>query len=447
MHEVSLTAVPVTSQPVNTNVRGATPLKRRRGKCMSRRSGQTGHEEKSGKWYVVRFWMDVPGQEDRKLVRARICPISGPGALSATERLRKRKEIITASGADSVEHFEKVQARNYGLTFRGQADEWLRYMQTRKRKPVAPSTIETWRSCLNKWLNPYLGDMPLSTVDNDSIRELVSRMTDAGLSPKSINNYVQVVKAVVGSAKDRKTRKQLFPVAWDYEYLDMPMVKKSEQRRPTFTSETVTGIVAASKPKNQMLCVLCASTGLRIGEALGIDIRKHISPDCSTILVREKAWKGQIQSFLKTDNGAREVDLHPSVAAMLRTFIGNRTSGLLFCTRNGKPLSLSNILRRSLHPILEKLGQPKAGSHAFRRFRITWLRKNGAPRDLENFWTGHAPETVGDTYSRLRDDVEFRKRVTETVGLGFEIPACGCPIVPNVPKIAVGDVREVAVSC
>jgi len=447
MQELLLITPPVTSQPANANVCVATPLKRRRGKCMSRRSGQTGHEEKSGKWYVVRFWMDVPGQEDRRLVRVRICPISGPGALSATERLRKRKEVITASGADSVGHLEKVQAANYGVTFQEQANEWLTYMKTRKRKPVAPSTIETWQSCLNKWLNPYLGDMPLSVVDNDSVRELVSRMTDANLSPKSISNYVQVVMAVVGSAKDRKTRKRLYPVVWDYEYLDMPVVKKSEQHRPVFTGETVTRIVAATKPKNQMLYVLCASTGLRIGEALGINIGKHISPDCSTIVVREKAWKGQIQSFLKTDNGAREVDLHPSVAEMLRRFIGNRTSGLLFCTRNGKPLSLSNILRRSLHPLLEKLGQPKAGSHAFRRFRITWLRKNGVPRDLENFWTGHAPETVGDIYSKLKDDVEFRKTVAENAGLGFEIPASGCSIVPNVPKIAVGDVREVAVSC
>jgi integrase len=264
---------------------------------------------------------------------------------------------------------------------------------------------------------------------------------------ESFSNYIQVVKAVVGSAKDRKTRKQLYPVVWDYEYLDMPVVKKSEQRRPVFTSETVTGIVAAAKPKYRMLYVLCASTGLRIGEALGIDIGKHISPDCSTITVREKVWKGQIQYFLKTDNGAREVDLPASVAAMLRTFIGDRTSGLLFCSRNGNPLSLSNILRRSLHPLLKKMGKSKAGSHAFRRFRITWLRKNGVPRDLENFWTGHAPETVGDMYSKLRDDGEFRKTVVEKVGLGFEIPASSCQIVPNVPKIAVGDFQEVAVSC
>src|ERR1700748_1103592 len=35
----------------------ATPRKRRRGKCMSRRRGQNGHIVVSGKWYRVRFWI------------------------------------------------------------------------------------------------------------------------------------------------------------------------------------------------------------------------------------------------------------------------------------------------------------------------------------------------------------------------------------------------------
>ena len=79
----------------------------------------------------------------------------------------------------------------------------------------------------------------------------------------------------------------------------------------------------------------------------------------STIKVSQKAWRGKIQDFLKTKNGKREIDLHSSVAAMLKDFIGERNQGLLFQSRNGKPLSQSNILRRSLHPILVKLNQPR----------------------------------------------------------------------------------------
>src|SRR6266446_6101067 len=92
----------------------ATPEKRTGRKSMSRRSGQNGSIQQDGKWYVIRFWKDVAGQEKRQRVRERICPISGPGKLSAPERERKAKEVIAASGADSVEHFEKVVQSLHG---------------------------------------------------------------------------------------------------------------------------------------------------------------------------------------------------------------------------------------------------------------------------------------------------------------------------------------------
>ena len=66
--------------------------------------------------------MDVPGQEKRAYLSKPICPVSGPGALKKPERLKRRKEIIAASGADTEEHFNAVEVLNYGLTFRQQAE-------------------------------------------------------------------------------------------------------------------------------------------------------------------------------------------------------------------------------------------------------------------------------------------------------------------------------------
>jgi hypothetical protein len=58
-------------------------------------------------------------------------------------------------------------------------------------------------------------------------------------------------------------------------------------------------------------------------------------------------------------------------------------------SRKGKPLGQSNILRRSLHPVLEKLGIQRCGFHAFRRFRNTYLRNyTSCPNGLRNFWLG-----------------------------------------------------------
>lgn len=123
---------------------------------------------------------------------------------------------------------------------------------------------------------------------------------------------------------------------------------------------------------------------MRFGEALGIDI-KSISPDCTTINICQKAWRGQIHNYLKSESGKHEIDIHPTVAAMLKDFLGERDAGLLFCTRTGRQLSQQNILKRSLHPILTDLKQLKMGCHAFRRFRVTWLRKNLVPKDLIRF--------------------------------------------------------------
>src|ERR1700685_1599713 len=79
------------SVEVAVTVAQATPEKRTGRKSMSRRSGQNGCIQEDGNWYVVRFWKDVAGQEKRQRVRERICPISGPSKLSATERKRRAK--------------------------------------------------------------------------------------------------------------------------------------------------------------------------------------------------------------------------------------------------------------------------------------------------------------------------------------------------------------------
>jgi integrase len=420
---------------------------------MSRRSGQNGSIQQDGKWYVVRWWMDFECQEKRRRMRAKICPISGPGKLSASERERKAKVIIAASGADTVEHFDKVVRSSHGITFCEQATIWLNRMENRKRNPVAPSTLDNWESALRNWLNPNIGDMPLDSVNNLAMKHLVATMVATGeLGPKSIENYTQVVKMVVASAVNEQGE-ELHPRKWNAEFIDMPVVDKKKQKTPSFTGEVVTGIVRHATGLHRMLFIICAAAGLRIGEALGIKI-ENISPDCSIVLIKQKAWRGQIHERLKTPAGDRVIDLHPDVAAMLKEYIGTRQAGLLFCSKSGKQLWQSNILRRHLHPILKKLewkdaelGIDKAGSHAFRRFRNTYLRNyTSTPEGLYKFWMGHAGEGMSDLYDKIKNDVEFRKEVAARIGLGFELPSKEAVVGLNGPKIESQPVLEMAVS-
>jgi integrase len=408
------------SRDTADTVANATPEKRERGKSMARRSGQRGHIEKNGNWYVVRFWMDVPGQVKRKHMCERICTINGPGSLTKPERERRAREIIAESGADTPECLAKTAGVSSGLTFREQAAWWINHVQHRKRKPIAPATAESWQGCLDVWILPHLGDAPLSSVGNLALKGLVERMVKAGLSPKTINTYSQVVKSVVASAVNEEGE-QLYPRKWNHEFIDMPVVDKSKQNTPHFSSEVISGILASSQGHKQMFCALLAGTGLRAGEALGLEIDKHISEDFRTLRIRQKVRRAKLEHFLKTDAGRRDVDFCSALAVILRDFVGDRTSGYLFANKAGRCLSQTNLLRRGLHAALRKLEQPKAGFHAFRRYRLTWLRKNRLHADLERFWMGHENETVGDRYSKMKDDRAFRLEQAENVGLGFEL--------------------------
>ena len=197
-----------------------------------------------------------------------------------------------------------------------------------------------------------------------------------------------------------------------------------------------------------MLFILAGATGMRIGESLGLEIDKHFSNDLLTITINQKVRHCKVEPRLKTASAKRQVDLHPSIAELLRNFIGERTTGFLFQSRNGVPLSSSNIIRRHLHPALKELGYVnpctgthKAGNHAFRRYRNTYLRnETSCPKGLRDYWLGHTGDSMDDLYDRVKDDAGFRRKKAEEYGIGFNLPS----IVPNVPKIEEKDAARKA---
>lgn len=219
---------------------------------MSRRTGQKGHIERSGKWFVVRWWQDAPGQEKRSLRRARICPISGPGSMTKSERQRRASEIIAESGADTEEYFNRVVKPSQSEeTFRERAEIWFSNETSRKRKPVADSTKDWWRGCLDNWLIPNLGDLPVSAVNNGTVKPLIPIMREK-LSPKSIVSYVGVIKLVVASAVD-EDGEELYPRKWNAEFMDLPIVEKSKQNTPSFTSDVLTSLVRWKHRRERMI--------------------------------------------------------------------------------------------------------------------------------------------------------------------------------------------------
>jgi integrase len=303
----------------------------------------------------------------------------------------------------------------------------LRWAGTRDRKPIKDlSSIE---AALNKWILPAIGDKPLANVNNVTVKPLVDEMKKGKLSAKTVNEYVKYIKQVVASLRDGATGEPIHNRKWDNTVMDVPVVNRKQQRRPSLRANAIGQLVQKSEGDEQALYVLLGATGMRISEALAVQT-KHFVNDGRTIQVREQVDhdRPRIVTYLKTDAAYREIDLHPNVAEYLRAFISGK-DGLLFKTRNGTPHLHNNIEDRWLTERLKgmKLDEPGMGWHAFRRFRETRLRGERCQDDINVFWMGHQPETMSELYSHLFEEAEKRLAEAERVGVGFVVPAYVAP--------------------
>jgi len=402
---------------------------------MSRRSGQNGTVVIAGNWYRVRWRMDVEGQEKRINMSEKIAPVvfdrNGEPKLPSAEVERKASEIVEKSGANSEQHFNRVVLGE--VSFRDQAKTYVRWAITRDREPIRDSS--SIEAALNKWILPAIGDLPLGNVHNMTVKPLVTKMKKS-LSARTVNKYVEYIEQVVASLKDGKTGEPVHPRKWDAKEMDLPVLKSKEQRRPALKVNAVNKLVSESEGDEQALYVLLAATGMRISEALALE-SKHFVNNCRTIQVYQQVDRDhpRIVKYVKTDAGFREVDLCTAVGEYLQAFI-NHKDGLLFETRNGTPYLHNNLEQRWLTPRLEAMGIDERGMgfHAFRRFRKTWLRGKRVQEDINNFWMGHAPETMSETYSRLDLELDLRVAEAESMGVGFTVPPV--PIAPSCSKIS-----------
>lgn len=422
----------------------STPRRRpRKRKRLDARTGQDGTVYQVGRrqtdeWLpgspaYLRIYLDIPGQYERVKHNRPL------GKYATREQARRAADRwILANGVNNHEQLAAA-LQPTDVIFRAQAAWWLAELGSGRLKSrhkskrglrVRRTTLDAYRTAI-VYLNEKIGDKTLAAFDNAEMRELIAAMEaevkDNGeprFTPKTIVNYYLIAAAVFATAKDRKG-KLLFPRQWDLNYIGLPAVVKRGQNTPTVEAAEVETILAAAKERYRVLYALLAGSGLRVAEALGLEIGRHLSKDCSIVFVRQQRTKkgSGIEPYPKTDAGFRDVDLDPALALLLRNYIGNRRSGFLFETSGSLPLSPRNITRDSLHPILKRMGRESAGFHIFRRFREAILQMSEARTLLIDYWMGHASGEMSGRYGKqLLENIRWRQECVAKVGLGFTLP-------------------------
>ena len=337
--------------------------------------------------------------------------------------LKLRNEMHKAGVLDLAKVRERLSP---AATFRGQAAWWIEEMvdghivHAKTREPIDPNTINSYRNAVT-YLNQLIGDMPLASIDNPQAKTLIAEMKsergkdgERRFSEKTIVEYFRVLRKVIASALDGNFN----PVhhrSWNLAAIGLPRVNPRKQRRPTFTAKEMTTLLSKAEGQYRMIYFFCVVTGLRVSEAVAVEIDKHIEPDCSIVRVRQQREKraNRVKEHLKTESGCRDVDIHPDAALILRNFIGDRKCGFLFQSADGTILDPRSIGRNNLDLILKQMGRDQAGTlfNVFRRFREAVLQRSEARQILIDYWMGHSNPSMGDRYGKqLVEDVNYRQR-------------------------------------
>ena len=288
-----------------------------------------------------------------------LCPAEGEGKLDKAGLEKRKLEVLKAAGLTG----EMPEEMRQGIVFKDAGNNWLTQCMTRKRNPISSATAKGYSSYLAK-LDGLIGDVPLAQVTNKTAKTVVEKLSAESLSAKTITEIISVLKYVVASVLDENGG-QIYPRQWNHDFMDLPVIGK--QNQPTFTPEQVGKIISVAQGHYAVLYALLAGTGMRIGEALAIELGPQsdnattISKDCQTIFVRKSVF-GQTKQAPKTSAAIREIDVDPELGAYIKSYIGDRKEGWLFSSDSGKPLLQRNILRDSLHLI-------EVGREALQSFR------------------------------------------------------------------------------
>ena len=137
---------------------------------------------------------DATGQQ----VKRRIGPVRTPhepdGLTKSQAEGRLRDLIATVQAAAPVEHARTLAAA---------ASAWTAHLEATGAKA---STVRAYHAALDKWFLPALSTRSLDRITESDVEHAMARMRAAGLSDKTVRNYVGALRALFNFACDRRRR-------------------------------------------------------------------------------------------------------------------------------------------------------------------------------------------------------------------------------------------------
>lgn len=292
-------------------------------------------------------------------------------------------------------------------TFKEASERWL----VVDAPSFKPGTREDYKCILNLHVLPTFGERPLPSIASSDVEDWWGRIQAKGLSRVRQSRIRTVLNHVFTRAVKSKLVAEN-PVAAIAGRIGL---EEGEVRQAEWLSEpelaNLLHAAEVQEPRYYPILLTIASTGVRLGEAVGLQVG-DVNLDRCKIAVRRAIRKRHEGSPKR--GKPRTVDVPPSAIAVLRGWIDvvraeaavrGEEACWLFPSGTGKPVD-EPVIRDALTRILKAAGiQRRITPHALRHTYASLALQRGVPLLVVSRQLGHKSIAItADIYGHLLPD-------------------------------------------
>jgi integrase len=269
---------------------------------------------------------------------------------------------------------------------------------------MKPSTLDTYNRVLQARVLPTFKEQTITEINREAIQTFLAEK--AGQYSKStLRSMRAVVSLTMSWAKD---------CGWipsnPCEGIRLPRITGGRKvTRYVLTDEQVARLSAKLPEPYATLVLFLATSGLRIGEAVGIK-RSDFSGD--TLRVTRRIYDRK-EDEVKRAKSKRDLPLEP---ALVQRMLKLGSSEWVFESRNGTPVNPGNALKRYVRPAARELGISIGGWHDFRHTLDTTMRRDGVMPEVRAGVLGHSSVRLAMEVYDHPDTSDFEQPLSLVAG-------------------------------
>ncbi len=299
------------------------------------------------------------------------------------------KKIILHTGEVATQFNSKITFREYAII----------WMDFKIRNGIADNTKLRYSDLIEKFLNPFFGNLRLNELDKRYLRNYIRDCQVRGISTYNVNSTVTLLKSIIRQAVED----DYIPMAG----LLMIRTPKHRAKDPEFWDQTEMRFFlnAAKNSKWFNLFKFVLWTGLRAGEVAAlrwdsIFLDRKFGPYVGCINIHRTCAQKTLKIRETTKNGDRRtIPIFPELRELIVEMKATARGDYVF---GGEiPMDPSHFARL-LRQELRKIPQLKPiNFHGLRHTFCSYLDSTGMNRRIVSEIMGHRDLTTTDRYSHV----------------------------------------------